>query len=291
MFLILDDLYDGSCSHYKVQTWGWGSVSHESRSLHTNFASTSFRPFSIASLITYALCVCVCVCVLSLSKKIKYSGWQNMNNYRPQAQSQSVIDFQTKFPRANIGLLIPRIIFTFSMLQSSFVTQTTAATSAAAPVHNTMDLIAHINTDIQRAHTHVRTDRQIRTHNAHTRTVTKPLWSPCRTFSIALLREFSALSWSSFLEKKKMNWALDTFFVHVEIERYRTLWKSVPLRRNCLADCVIACICWSYSHTSDPFICFADFLYTFSEYYLERQRFEGDGDPNLQLLNPQIGCS
>jgi hypothetical protein len=147
-------------------------------------------------------CVCVCVCSFLIEKnKIQWLTKHDAtaNNYRPQAQSQSVIHFQTKFPRANIGLLIPRIIFTFSMLQSSFVTQTTAATSAAAPVHNTMDLIAHINTDIQRAHTHVRTDRQIRTHNAHTRTVTKPLWSPCRTFSIALLREFSALSWSSFL--------------------------------------------------------------------------------------------
>ena len=170
MFLNLDDLYDGSCSHYKVQTWGWGSVSHESRSLHTNFASTSFRPFSIASLITYALCVCVCV--LSLIEKIKIQ-WltkhdATANNYRPQAQSQSMIDLRTKFPRANIGSLIPRIIFTFSMLQSSFVTQTTAATSAAAPVHNTMDLIAHKHTDIHLAHTHVRTGRQIRTHNAHT---------------------------------------------------------------------------------------------------------------------------
>lgn len=171
MFLNLDDLYDGSCSHYKVQTWGWGSVSHELRSLHTNFASTSFRPFSIASLITYALCACVCVCSFLIGKnKIQRLTKHDAtaNNYHPQAQSQSVIDFRNKFLRANIGLLIPRIIFTFSMLQSSFVTQTTAATSAAAPVHNTMDLIAHINTDIQRAHTHVRTDRQIRTHNAHT---------------------------------------------------------------------------------------------------------------------------
>jgi hypothetical protein len=54
------------------------------------------------------------------------------------------------------------------MLQSSFVTQTTAATSAAAPVHNTMDLIAtikHRHTKCAHTRTHGQTDTNTqRTH-------------------------------------------------------------------------------------------------------------------------------
>jgi hypothetical protein len=41
--------------------------------------------------------------------------------------------------------------------------------------------ISHINTDIQREHIHVHTDSQ-NEHTKHTQTVTKPLWSPFRTF-------------------------------------------------------------------------------------------------------------
>jgi hypothetical protein len=43
--------------------------------------------------------------------------------------------------------------------------------------------ISHINTDIQREHIHVHTDSQ-NEHTTHTQTVTKPLWSPFRTFFI-----------------------------------------------------------------------------------------------------------